>query len=59
MTRTNLALLSTDEAAVKILEACDYSKRISREEAEAGTAFRAVRIIVDGVFDLFHIGKFI
>lgn len=54
---SKLASYSTDKCACDIRDQCDYSIRISRQVAEDGTAQRPIRIIVDGVFDLFHIGE--
>lgn len=35
---------------------CDYTKRISRAEADSGTATRRIRVYADGIYDLFHQG---
>ncbi|KAL7063193.1 hypothetical protein AAHC03_01235 [Spirometra sp. Aus1] len=50
------APFSDEPPAVKALEECDYSIRISMEMAKSGTAPRAVRVYADGVYDMFHSG---
>ena len=50
------APLSNEEMALKELENVDYSIRITKEMAEAGTAPRRVRVYADGIYDLFHQG---
>lgn len=51
------ALLSNDPRAGAIRENCDYSQRWTLEELRSGVRpTRPIRIIADGVFDLFHVG---
>ena len=50
------APLSNEEMALKELENVDYSIRITKEMADAGTAPRRVRVYADGIYDLFHQG---
>merc|ERR1719192_891910 len=49
------APLSTDTESIKAREECDYSIKISLEDAKAGRAPRTVRVYADGIFDLFHL----
>ena len=51
------AVFSTSEEAVRARSKCDYSVRISLNEARAGTAKRSpIRVYADGIYDLFHAG---
>ncbi|XP_052783178.1 choline-phosphate cytidylyltransferase B-like [Mya arenaria] len=50
------AHLSHDEAAHFERESCDYSIRLSLDDAEAGRAPRRVRVYADGIYDMFHSG---
>ena len=50
------APLSNEEMALTELDNVDYSIRITKEMAEAGTAPRRVRVYADGIYDLFHQG---
>lgn len=47
---------STDPEAAEIRDAVDYSKQITLHEAQSNTAGRPIRVIADGVYDLFHHG---
>lgn len=47
----------SDELAAQInRDMCDYTHRISYEEARSGRAPRPVRVYADGIYDLFHQG---
>jgi len=50
------ALFSSDPDAVKIREECDYSQKITMENAKNPDYIlpRPIRIYADGIFDLFH-----
>lgn len=50
------APLCYEEAALTECKACDYSIKISLEQAKSGTAPRRVRIYADGIYDMFHSG---
>lgn len=50
------APFSHEEAAVAECQSCDYSTKISLEEAKSGAAPRRVRIYADGIYDMFHSG---
>lgn len=45
-----------DAAATAERDLCDYSIKISLEQAKSGTAPRRVRIYADGIYDMFHSG---
>ncbi|KAL3848222.1 hypothetical protein ACJMK2_019095 [Sinanodonta woodiana] len=46
----------TDEQATIEREKCNYSVKISLEDAMAGKAPRRVRVYADGIYDMFHSG---
>ncbi|XP_070172993.1 choline-phosphate cytidylyltransferase B-like isoform X1 [Littorina saxatilis] len=46
----------TEPLALRSLEQCDYSIRISLDEARKGLAPRPVRVYADGIYDMFHTG---
>ncbi|CAF3504528.1 unnamed protein product [Adineta steineri] len=50
------APLCYEEKAIQEREKCDYSIRITLDMAKNGTAPRKIRILADGVYDLFHPG---
>ncbi|XP_077293529.1 choline-phosphate cytidylyltransferase A-like isoform X2 [Arctopsyche grandis] len=50
------APFSNEPAALEEASRVDYSIRITRAEAEAGTAPRRIRVYADGIYDLFHQG---
>lgn len=50
------APFSHDDAAVRERASCDYSIKVSLEEAKAGRAPRRVRVYADGIYDMFHSG---
>ncbi|VDM32437.1 unnamed protein product [Hydatigera taeniaeformis] len=50
------APFSHEPAALRALEECDYSKKITLQMAKSGTAPRRVRVYADGVYDMFHSG---
>ncbi|CAH1978642.1 unnamed protein product [Acanthoscelides obtectus] len=50
------APFSEDPEPSALRNACDYSRRITLDEARAGLAPRPVRVYADGAFDLFHQG---
>ncbi|XP_025079110.1 choline-phosphate cytidylyltransferase B-like [Pomacea canaliculata] len=45
-----------ESLAVQNREACDYSIRISFEDAKKGLVSRPVRVYADGIYDMFHAG---
>lgn len=47
---------SDEPAALEELARCDYSIKITRAAAAAGTTSRRVRVYADGIYDLFHQG---
>ncbi|CAF4093302.1 unnamed protein product, partial [Adineta steineri] len=61
-TNTNVDLnvcpapLCYEEKAIKERENCDYSIKITLDMAKNGTVPRKIRILADGVYDLFHAG---
>lgn len=50
------APFSTDNAAQRERDACDYTRKISLDDAKSGKAFRRVRVYADGIYDMFHSG---
>lgn len=50
------APFSKDEIACIERDSCDYSIKISLDEAKAGRAPRRVRVYADGIYDMFHSG---
>ncbi|XP_065574758.1 choline-phosphate cytidylyltransferase A-like [Artemia franciscana] len=50
------ALFSDSYEAKIERDKCDYSRRITFEEAISGRAARRVRVYADGIYDLFHPG---
>nr|CAI5838461.1 unnamed protein product [Callosobruchus analis] len=50
------APFSDDPEAVRRRDLCDYTYRISYEEAKSGVAPRPIRVYADGIYDLFHQG---
>nr|CDS27936.1 choline phosphate cytidylyltransferase B [Hymenolepis microstoma] len=50
------APFSNEPAALKALEECDYSIKITLDMAKTGQVPRRVRIYADGVYDMFHSG---
>lgn len=54
---TQPAPFSNDPIALKRLEECDYSQRWTLQELWSGVRpSRPIRVIADGVFDVFHVG---
>ena len=54
---TTPAPLSDHPSALERLQACDYSQRWTLQELWDGARpSRPIRVIVDGVFDIFHLG---
>lgn len=45
-----------EEKALEELEKCDYSVKVTIEQAKAGLAPRKVRVYADGIYDVFHAG---
>lgn len=45
-----------DEEAIEERKRCDYTKRITLEEARSGITPRRVRVYADGIYDVFHQG---
>lgn len=57
MDKVCLAPLSNDINAIRRLEECDYSQRWTLQELMSGVRpSRPIRVIADGVFDIFHLG---
>jgi len=56
MSNVQAAPLSFEALACEERDSIDYSVRISKEMAEAGTTPRRVRVYADGIYDLFHQG---
>jgi len=56
MSNVQPAPLSSELLAAQERDSIDYSVRITKEMAEAGTAPRRVRVYADGIYDLFHQG---
>lgn len=50
------APFSSDAFCKELRKNCDYTRKITIEEAKNGTAPRRVRIYADGVYDMFHAG---
>ncbi|PAA94164.1 hypothetical protein BOX15_Mlig001873g2, partial [Macrostomum lignano] len=50
------APFSDDPDAQAILQATDYSVKVSLEDAKAGRSARPVRVYADGIYDMFHSG---
>ncbi|TKR94845.1 hypothetical protein L596_009080 [Steinernema carpocapsae] len=50
------ALLSTDKEAISIRESIVPFRRITLVQASSDSAGRPVRVVADGIFDLFHVG---
>ncbi|KAK7499239.1 hypothetical protein BaRGS_00009499 [Batillaria attramentaria] len=46
----------TEPLAISNCENCDYSIRISFDDAKKGLAPRPVRVYADGIYDMFHTG---
>lgn len=45
-----------EKQAIDELNECDYSIRVTYDEAKNGTAKRKVRVYADGIYDVFHAG---
>lgn len=57
MSNVEPAAFSDELPALRARNACDYTIRISLEEAFAGRAKRTpIRVYADGIYDLFHAG---
>jgi len=50
------AIFSTDPTAKKVRDSIDYTIKITKEMAMADSAGRPVRVLADGIYDLFHHG---
>lgn len=50
------APFSGDSDAVRELDQCDYTQRITMQMARSGNVPRKVRVYADGIYDLFHQG---
>lgn len=50
------APFSYEPDAISSLNECDYSIRITLQDARAGNTKRQVRVYADGVYDMFHSG---
>ncbi|XP_054168547.1 choline-phosphate cytidylyltransferase B-like [Oppia nitens] len=50
------SVFSDDKDALQELADCDYSIKITLEEAKQGLAKRRIRVYADGIYDMFHAG---
>ena len=49
---------AADPVSLEERAGIDYSVQITKEQAASGTLDRPVRVYADGIYDLFHAGKF-